>query len=210
MLRFLACLLSTALLAVPAQAVQDAKSKQKEFDDLIARVKKSDASIDFGDLRMRLAELDAYSPYGDGGRKEAFAKLDAGDYKGALEIANKTLEKNYLDVDAHLAAAVAADKLGEAVRSAHHIYVAKGIITAIGDSGDGKSASTAYKVITVSEEYMFLRVMGLQVKGQGLQHVDGHSFDVMKVVDPQTKAESSVYFNIDPIFKAQTKKFGGK
>jgi len=48
-------LLTLLLSAAYVQAGQDAGAKQKEFDELLARVKKSDAAVDFGhrDLVLR-------------------------------------------------------------------------------------------------------------------------------------------------------------
>jgi Domain of unknown function (DUF4919) len=199
--------LFAAMCFTNAHAAQNGNAKQKEFDDLIARVKRSDESVDFQQLRVLATQLETYSAYGSSDSSKLFTALNSGDFKEALKIADKVLSDNYLDVDAHFVAMIAADKLGESSRAAHHKYVAKGILDSIFKSGDGKTAATAFKVIAVSEEYALVRVLGLQVQGQSLQHAEGHSYDILKTVDPQTKSERSIYFNIDPIWAAETKLF---
>jgi hypothetical protein len=199
--------LAVAVCLASAHAAQDAKAKQKEFDDLLARVKASDESVDFARLRMAATELESYSAYGSSGGKEMHAALNGGDFKKALDLAGGVLKDNYLDVDAHIVSMIAADKLGDAARSAHHRYVVKGIVDSIAKSGDGKTAETAFKVIAVSEEYALVRVMGLRPQAQALRHADGHSYDVLTVVDPESNTESEIFFNIDPIWRAETKLF---
>jgi uncharacterized protein DUF4919 len=191
-------------MAVAAFAGQDAP-KQKEFDELIARIKKSDESVDFAKARMLYAGLSSYSPYGSSKKKEMFEAFSAGDNKKALQIADRELGQNYLNVDAHMVAMMAADKLGDNTGFAHHKYVAKGILQSIQESGDGKAPETAYKVISVDEEYALLRVLGFKVRQQSLNHIGGHAFDVLVALDPDTSSEQKIFFNIDPVWAAEKK-----
>lgn len=191
------------------QAGQGEKVKQAEYDALMAKVKNSDESVDFARLRQLATELDSYAAADHGpSRNNMFAALQRGDYKEAMKLAEKDLAANYLDVDAHIGAMAAAKGIGAASQEAHHRYVAKGIIDSILRSGDGKTPETAFKVIAINEEYATLRVLGLQVQGQALSHAGGHNFDIMTAVDPETKSKREGYFNIDPIWAAESKNFG--
>jgi hypothetical protein len=204
-----ASLIVLLVLALPCAARQDKGGKKVEYDELIARVKRSDASVDFGHLRTLATELDSYTAVSGGASRGAMnAALQAGDFKSALQLAQKDLDGNYLDIDAHIVAMVAADKLGDAERTAHHRYVAKGILDSIFKSGDGKTPETAFKVIAVNEEYAVVRVLGFQPSEQALHHAGGHDYDVLTVIDPETKSSVTLYFNIDPIWAAETKLFG--
>lgn len=199
-------LLTILLSAAYAQAGQDAGANQKEFDELLARVKKSDAAVDFGQLRTLFTKLDSYGPLSPD-TKEMFAALRQGDYKTALKRVDEILAENYLDAHAHYVGMIAAEKLGDAPRGAHHRYVEKGILDSILSSGDGKTPETAFKVIFVSEEYALLRSLGLQSQQQDLVDIDGHSFDLLTVNNPKTEAVSRVFFNIDPITAAEIRHF---
>src|SRR6185295_2977379 len=108
-------LMTLLLSAAYAQAGQDAGGKQKEqkaqkdFDELLARVKKSDAAVDFGHLRSLVTELDSYGPLSPD-TKEMLAAFRQGDYKAALKRVDEILAAYYLDVDAHYVGMIAADK----------------------------------------------------------------------------------------------------
>src|SRR5258706_14398261 len=199
--------LSVAAAYAGPKTPKAAETKQKEFDELIARVKKDDTSVDFSHLRSLYTELDSYGPDSPD-TKEMVAALRAGDYKKALKQVDVVLAEYYLDPDAHYVGMIAADKLGDASRSAHHRYVEKGILDSILRSGDGKTPDTAYKVIFISEEYALLRSLGLETQQQDLvNRDDGHSFDVLTVSNPKSKAVLKVWFGIDPITAAEKRHF---
>ena len=84
----LAVLVVLTLTAIGVIAGQS-DPKQKEFDELIARIKKSDDSVDFAKARMLYAGLSSYSPYGSSRGKEMFGAFQAGDNKKALKIARQ-------------------------------------------------------------------------------------------------------------------------
>ncbi|MCC6744418.1 MAG: TonB family protein [Acidobacteria bacterium] len=185
-------------------------SKQREFDDGIARMKKGDAAVDIRKLRMLATELPNYAPYARGrNQKEMNEAANRGEAKEALRLANVDLEADYLDIDAHVVAMVSSQTLGDTRAFEHHRSVAFGIVDSIVDFGDGKSPETAFTVTTVREEYAVLGAFGLRRKSQSLDHIGGHSFDVLTVVDPDTNVEYKIYFNIDTIWKHQLKLFGG-
>jgi len=203
-----ASLLSIIAVVTPYVSAQSHKDKQAEFKAVLERVKQSDPSVDFAHLRMLVTELDSYSTPGSGpSRDKMNAALRSKDYKSALKFAEKDLADNYLDIDAQIGAMAAADKLGDDRKAAHHRYVAKGIIDSILSSGDGKAPATAYKVIAVREEYAVLMALGLRPQSQGLNHIDGHHYDVLTAIDPKTNESRTLYFNIDPIWAAETKLF---
>jgi hypothetical protein len=71
------------------------------------------------------------------------------------------------------------------------------IVKSILDSGDGKSAKTAWFTVDPNEEYFIIRiVMGMQPKSQALSTQDGHEYDKMIVVDDKG-AEQVLWFNTD-------------
>jgi hypothetical protein len=75
--------------------------------------------------------------------------------------------------------------------------VVDAIVKSIMDSGDGKSAQTAWFTVDPSEEYFVINVvLGAQPKGQALVQQDGHAFDKMTVVDDKG-AEHVLWFNTD-------------
>lgn len=183
-----------------------AEDVQKEFDALLAKVKQSDASVDFARLRRLYAQTGSYSPFDDS--KEAmFAAVGSKEFEKARSLAEEALKRNYLNVDAHFVEAFACGKLKDEACAAHHKYVARGIIDSILGSGDGKSPETALFVISVGEEYVVARVLGVRVVKQAMEHKNGHAYDVLTVADAKTNAESALYFDIDVIAAAEERLF---
>jgi hypothetical protein len=209
-MKTLAAILLVVSWSVGSFAGQSRGNVQKDFDTLLARVKQSDDSVDFAQLRRLYSQTASYSPYGDLSKKEMYQALERNAFEEAGEFADKALKDNYLNIDAQLVKMTSCDKLQNSTCYSHHKYVAKGIIDSILESGDGKSAKTAWFVISVAEEYAVARVLGLRVVSQALSHAEGHSYDILTVVDSETKEESILYFNIDVIFSAERRLFEKK
>jgi len=182
-------------------------SPQQEFQALLARVKKSDSTVDFGRMRQLQTQLDSYDPYDSNVEDHPFTALDQGDVRRAKALAEAILAENYLQLEAHLAAAAVAEKSGDAAAAAHHRYVVQGVLDSILRSGDGKTPGTAFQVVAISEEYAVMRHLGLRVAEQLLIHSEGHSFDLLRGIDPRRHTRQEVFFNIDPIMAALAKKF---
>lgn len=204
-------LILTFSLAASAFAAQEKPTGQTEYDAGIERLRRGDATVDIRRLRHLWAGLPDYDPYAEGGNHKAtVAAVRAGNVKEALRLARQDLEADYLDVDAQMAAMMACRQLGDEKASEHHRAVVVGILKSITEFGDGASPGTAYTVVTVREEYAVLRAFGLGMKSQELLTGPEHSFDVMTVVDPETKKETTIYFNIDLLMAHQEKMFEKK
>lgn len=198
------CLSLMPLLSAAQQktATPQAQTPKLSYEELLAKVKKQDASADFTALRLAYTETKDYSPYaGDrAARKNMFAAIQAKEFAKALELSDALLKTNYVDANAHFGAFVAHRELGHPEQSAYHKWVVQGLMKSIADSGDGKKPETAMVVISTDEEYTWFNFMGLRPAGQALLSENGHSYDKMTAVDPNTKESSIFYFNIDKPF----------
>ena len=192
-LHLMVALILTLSIASHAEAQEP---KKAQFAELLSRAREADPGLDFTALRMAYAESDLYSPYG--GDRSVFEKaLREKDYAEAIRLGEERLKEDFLDVWAHWAVWQAANELGDQKRMDLHVYMLRGILQSIRDSGDGKSTETAFKVISTAETYFVLTVMGYRPKSQALQGKDGHSFDAMTVVDSESGAEVTLFFNVD-------------
>jgi hypothetical protein len=131
--------------------------------------------------------------------RAAFKKLLAsGDYPGALDSAKRALDRNYASSVSHFDAMVACQKLNRTEQAALHEKLMNALLDSIRRSGDGKGPETAWFVVTIQEEYIFLqRVVGAVPKSQSLVNENGHAYDRLEVVDPKTNESQSVWFNTD-------------
>lgn len=184
----------------PKTSAQD--SPTPKYAALLDRVKKSDATVDFKELRMAYTETPDYSPYGGDRdmRQKMFAALNAKEFDQAVESAEKILAKNFVEINAHFVAYVARRELGQAEKSTFHKFMFDGLVKSITGSGDGKTAETAFVVIATDEEYTLFNVLGLRPTGQALVSQNGHSFDRMTAADLKTTETVVYFFNIDKPF----------
>ena len=103
--------------------------------------------------------------------------------------------------------AVAYRESGNTEKFDFHKAVYLGLVNSILDSGDGKSAKTAYIVIDVAEEYALLRALGLDRGSQALRTEGGHKYDLLTVTDPKNNDKKEIWFNIDAVWKGYEKIF---
>ena len=182
---------------------------RQTYESLLERVKKSDPAMDFTALRYAYAD----NPPKDAKKvepeasKTMFSAYRSKDYGKAIEYAEKILNGSYVDINAHLVAAAAYKEKKNAEKERFHRYVAEGLIKSILNSGNGKSRETAFVVISTSEEYVILRVLGLMIGSQSLESADGHHYDRLDANDPNTNKTVTLYFNIDRPYGALEKLF---
>ena len=168
--------------------------------------------IDLTQVRMKYAASREYDPeLGSLKINDMCKKLNEKDYEGALKIADAVLAKQYVNIDAHRVAAKAYEGLHDDGRAKLHYVIALGLVRSILKSGGhgenstcvfsygkscGTSIATAYKVISVQEEYAFARDLGLRpLKRSSLQE-SGRSYDEVTFVDTNDNSSVALYFDI--------------
>ena len=206
-----ACCVGIALLlcfAVPGISLpqQGKKEAKPTYESLLEGVKKQDPAVDFTALRMAYFDFPKHKWTDSDLRKAMFKALGEKDYDKAIGTAGKILNDNYLDIDAHLVSAIVSKRKNDPTGQKLHDFVGKGLFQSILASGDGKTPETAYVVISVDEEYSLLRVQGLRTEEQSLVPLNGHHYDVMKVVSSDG-GQSTIYFNIDRPHAEEMKMF---
>jgi hypothetical protein len=181
----------------PAAAKQPAPVG-KRYEALLEDAVSGKWQVDYRELRLAFFESPHYDPLtGMLNYRSLWSLVMQGNWPEAAKQAEAALEKNYVDVNAHIVAHIAYREQGNADKARLHRQWADGLLASIKAGGDGKSAATAWEVISTSEEYAVIRSLNLRAVGQSLVREGGHSYDVLKVLDPQSKTESALYFNID-------------
>ena len=187
----------------PTPSPATAKSK---YDLLLEKVKQKDPSVNFTELRIAFYESPLYHPHTP---MMTYRPLNAAlaqkNYEEALKIANSVLEKNFVEVNAHMVAQIAYQETGNVERAEFHKFMTDGLLNSIKASGDGKTVATAFEVISINEEYGLVRSLGLRPIKQGLVHDKGRNYDALTVID-QTNQQSTIYFNVDRPFNWQGEK----
>ncbi len=169
---------------------------------------KNGKSKDFFTLRMAYTKTKIYDPYDskiDGLRKEIKLHIKEKNFNKALEIAERILEKRYIDIKTHLYCSEIYKQLDDSTKLSYHNDIYNGLLNSIYFSGDGKSPKTAFIVIEISEEYDLLNWLNLTQSEQYLTIKDGYSFDIIKAFNKNRETE--LFFNIDLPLKHFSKKF---
>jgi hypothetical protein len=194
-------------LFLSAQAQQAPQVAEKStFKELVEKAKKSDPSLDFTALRISFYESTDYNPHTPMlTYRPLYGALAQKNYAEAIKIAESVLEKNFVEVNAHIVARIANQETGNTDRAQFHQYMAEGLLSSIKSKADGKNPETAFQIISINEEYALMRSMNLRPIKQSLFEEKGHFYDVLTVVDPQTNQQTVVYFNVDKPLKWQKK-----
>ncbi len=151
------------------------------------------AGVDFTKLRMDFANRKDYSPTWDNGeeRDAIIAAYRAKDYAKCAELSKPWLERVPVDASIHMVRSLSLQRLGDMAGACRHRYCYYGLLHSITSSGDGRTAKTAYKVISVGEEYVVLNEMGAEVTQQSL----AMPCDVMQV-RTRDGAAQTIYFDV--------------
>ena len=125
---------------------------------------------DFDELRLSYGERDDLMEACERDRplREAFEALEARDWQTVIQLSDSWLARCMVDIDFHHLRAVALAELERTSESAQQLRWRDGLVDSVLRSGDGKTAETAWIVISVREEYSILREFGMQRKSQAL------------------------------------------
>jgi hypothetical protein len=168
------------------------------------RVMKGDKTVDFRELRLGCGQSPGSVSEPDLSLLNAMYKaLEEKKYAKAIDLAQKALERNYVDIDAHMTLFKAYTALDNAQQAAFYKDTFRGLFESILNSGDGKSIETAYTVISQREEKVVFALKNIRPVNQIYQVKAGHSFDVFDTVG-ESGDKQKMYFNVD-ISVAQTR-----
>ncbi len=177
-----------------------------KYQALLDRVKQGDATVDFLEFRRAYSDSPAFVDTANSDEsKKMYEAFNRKDFAGALKSAQKILDINYCDIDAHQVAYLASRELSDSEQADFHHKITHNLIQSILSTGDGKGLESAMEVITVHEEYIILMVMGLTRGSQSLISKGGHSYDQLDAINPQTHEKVTVYFNVDRTMARWTK-----
>ncbi len=190
--------------APAAAAPADAEAK---YQALLAAAKTGTGPVDWTALRYADADRPSYVPDAPDPNRDALIKAtNRRDYPAMLDLAQKVIDKEYLDAWAHEMASAAYSAAGRTDESHRELQIAVGLFRSM-RTGDGLSYDTAYTVIAVREEYDLLHISHLVMHQQSLQQHGGHTYDVLQTTDEAGQRPQTYYFQIDRVWAAENRMF---
>ncbi len=139
--------------------------------------------------------------------KEYYAKekLEEADYKAIIELCNQSLSKWPLDLNMLNTLAFSYHQIGDKDMEKKASFKFQNVISAIFNSGNGKTCETAYHVISVSHEYVLINFFQLKTEKQALIG----SCDYLSFEKGKYKVDG-LYFNVGQLLKKESELLGKK
>lgn len=173
------------------------------FETLARQAQEDPASADFVALRKAYMASKHYHPTSHFSASKLMGNTNTlQSFEEVVSFCQKVLQNNPMDLEAWLLMEYAYERLEQADAAARAHQFILGMLSAILQSGDGKSPETAWQVVAVAEEYTLITVMGYQPQRQQLLELDGQFFDRLMCVKRATPDEgvTEFYFNITKPF----------
>ncbi len=172
-----------------------------DYAQLLALALNDVQQADFTALREAYTHTAHYDPYRSGEQDAALiALIRAEDWSAAAVRCEHLIAADYLHAPLHLIMTHIFQQLEDETRAGWHLRFARGLIGSLLSSGDGRTLETAFRVITVREEYELLRALSLQGLGQQLVTEADRFYDVLRVRDVNG-VEGEIFFDVTPILK---------
>ena len=168
-----------------AQQPEDATAAKQQYEAMKAQVTGGDFSLDW--RAFRVAAVTGGLNAGFASRVEynkAVGDTESGRLDAALAAADAAIDRNMADPEAHLLAARVLDKMGRWSEAERERTIEGALVKSIFDSGDGKTATTAWFVVNAAEENFFITAaLGEQPTVHAPQSQSGLTLDKVTAVD---------------------------
>ena len=185
-------------LCLPPSSVVGAEDDDITYQTLVQRVKGGDSTVDFRALRLACMKSSQCEPRGS---KSDLAAMLTDDVPTVVTVAERLIDKGFVNVEAHATAAGAYAKLNKRREADTHFAITLALMRSIMATRDGKTKESAYEVICDREEYSVLNALGLPFFAPAASMApvkDGpHSYERWEVQSPKTGQTVVVFFNID-------------
>jgi hypothetical protein len=155
------CITTVAILAFlfisSAPAEDNQQAARAKYAELAAKVRAGDMGIDWKALRVATAigEVGDLSPADSSAVQNGDAALNEGKFNDVLKTGRKIEDRSIADIDTHYLAWRSLIGLGRADESEKERMLLAVLLQSITDSGDGKSAKTAWFATTIRETYLY-------------------------------------------------------
>lgn len=155
---------------------------EKTFRELATAAEKDPQQADFAALRAAYVNSNEYNPTKHFSYHKLIGSTNAAaSMEDVVRFCENMLAANPMDLEVRMMLEYAFEQLEWfEFAGKQHAFV-EGMLSALFNTGDGKSVESAWQVVAVAEEYTALSVMGLKMHSQQLLMADDRYIDVMTV-----------------------------
>ncbi|WP_412972162.1 DUF4919 domain-containing protein [Glaciecola sp. MF2-115] len=176
-----------------------------DYQALVAQLEQGDATERDFDTIIRVYPLTTkYRPYANVEQAQkliAFESMEQSNWEACLQATARILEENYTSLTGHYGAMVCYTELGQNTQADYHNAMLDGFMGAIWRSGDGQTPATAFYITSTNDLYAFVQLNGMMATGQSIVYFEQRPIEAIKVEDPQSKQESTWYFDVTAQFR---------
>jgi hypothetical protein len=173
-----------------------------KYENLLARAKSMDSSLDFYELRMSYTKTNSYNsndPKMEDRIRRMSAELEKNtNFDDALKIADTILMNYYVSIEAHNCCMLIYTQKGDSAKAQYHRYFVDGIINSVLKSGDGRYPETAWPVISKDEEKFVAASKGYDVFATASFFKNEIYWDLVMCI--KNKDKKSYIFNTNAMF----------
>ena len=180
------------------------------YTKLVEKARNGDTDTNYTALRLSYVQSSDYDPYSTRTRplfEAAWQALKAKDCAGAIAKSNELLRIDFTRIVVHVLRSDCFVQLGDAVNASRELTIGRGLAASLLASGDGKSAATAYVVVTLNEEGFVLHELGVSQEQQAVINDSGHEYDLISGAD-KAGHKAKVYFEVSNLFAGLSREFG--
>lgn len=192
-------LFSTAIICAKDDPI-DNEDQVPLYDDLVQACL-SGQEIDFYNLRMSYTKSNYYNVFGSEEKIKLVELVSNENYSEAIDLIFENVYKHLAELEFINYALIALEAMQDRNLEFFY-YIFYNLLYSIEDSGDGKSEETAFEVISIKEEYIYMVMYDIQHSMQELIETEEHIFDRFLVTPNELYNESYVYFLVDRLFEA--------
>lgn len=195
----------------------ESKSSEFYYPELLRRFQEADTTLTAEQLYYfyyGTATRPDYNPYrlsNYDGLKEAMSgdEITEEGWRKAAQVVDEELESDPTNLRFHVYRQMVYSNLygkesQEATDAYNQVIM---LFTTIMSSGNGKTPETAFQVISTTDEYGMMDMLGLSLKSQSLVERHGRSYDLMEFQENNYELES-LYFDVTVCMEAMHKMFG--
>ena len=163
---------------------------------LVARMRTGDTTVDVTTIRLLYSRLGPISGRPDAKALFARARIET-DVDARRAIVDSVRNAYYGHVNVHRDVVALLREAGDTVAADEAATIWRAFIASIGSS-DGLTEATAMLVVSVAEEYAFLRAKGVDLQVQSLvPGKAGGTFDFMEGTEKATGKPVAYYFRLN-------------
>lgn len=192
------------------------KGSEYYYPELLRRFEAADTTLTREQLYYfyyGTATRSDYNPYKPANYKEVNEALSGDtltkeDWQKAAQAVEKQLQSDPANLRFHQYKRIVYSNLydmgsEECINAYNQVFM---LVSAITATGDGRSKESAFHVISTTDEYGIMEILGVSPKSQSLIHDKGQSYDLMELEENEYGL-NALYFNITVCFETLNKLF---